>query len=174
MDTRMTVSLPRLLTRPFIKPRQLYGIEYRSTLFGVHVPRRTDPTLTDTWLLTFQKREDATIFADDLHGLRDPDGAWPCRIMTGQPKKTSISPDVAGRGRKHGDEASRRRPEGLRIRTFSERALARRCALSGLRLRVGKKAKGGYIFEASRNSQLYTTTSEDVVRHLEKLMPDDE
>ncbi len=84
-------SFPRLLARPVMKPKKLYGIELNQTLFGVHVPRKApDTAVTDTWLLTFTRSEDAESFADELQSIKKHEGDWPTRILANRPRKTKV------------------------------------------------------------------------------------
>lgn len=163
-------SFPRLLARPLMKPNKLYGIEYKQTLFGVHVPRKAPQTeVTDTWLLTFSNSDDAETFADELESIKEQEGGWPERVLANRPKKTpAYRPDTHKRSRKHEDKRE------LRITEMSEKTLVRYCALTGMYLRVGKKAKeGGFVFNAHSCGLMSMVSRHEITKHLEKLLPDD-
>ncbi len=48
---KMSFSLSGILPRPTLIKNRLFGIQYDSTMYGVHVPKAQDTSLTETWIL---------------------------------------------------------------------------------------------------------------------------
>lgn len=167
-------SLPRLLARPLVKPRKLYGIEYNQTLFGLHVPSKKNPETTETWLLTFATKDDAANFADDLLLAKQENGSWPTRILKEQPSVRDSGPFVRSAQRTQHVKRQKLEHKALQIKSMEERSLLRHCALTGMLLRVGRKVGSkGYQFERSLRSMFYRASPQEVVMHLEDMFERD-
>lgn len=167
-------SLPRLLAKPLLKPRKLYGIEYNQTLFGVHVPSKKNPETTETWLLTFTKEDDAATFADELLFAKHENGSWPTRILKEQPAVRDSGPFVRSANRTQHIKRHKMEHKALQIKSIEERSLVRHCALTGMLLRVGRKVGSkGYQFERNFRSMFYRASPQEVILHLEDMFEKD-
>ena len=172
------VALPRLMARPFLKPRRLYGIEYNKTLFGVHVPCKQHPETTETWLLTFVKRQDAANFADELLLDKQEKGKWPTRIVK-QPAVLDAGSFWTIRSANRPQNAKRQKLERdgacLQIKSIEERTLLQLCAVTGILLHIGRKVGGkGFQFERSFRNLFYKASPQEVVLHLEDMFESNE
>lgn len=172
----ISYSLPKLIAKPFLKPRRLYGIEYNKTLFGVHVPCKQHPETTETWLLTFVKRDDAANFADELLLDKQEKGNWPTRIVK-QPAVLDAGSfwTIRSANRPQNVKRHKLKLEGLQIKSIEERTLLQLCAVTGILLHIGRKVGGkGFQFERSFRNLFYKASPQEVVLHLEDMFESNE
>ena len=151
-STMNHLSIPRLVTKTLFKPRELYGIEYNNTLFGIHVPRRVETHLTETHLFAFSRQQDAKDFLEELLYLKSVQGKWPSRIV-----KTTLQKRGSGilmRSSKHKQQYAQAdefaTSKELSLQKLNTKKILRQCAMTGMLLRIGRKLPGGegFLFES--------------------------
>lgn len=168
VKSMISFSIPRLLVKPFVKPRKLYGIGYKQTLFGVHVPCKKYPETTETWLLAFGRKDDAANFADELLLDKEEKGCWPTRIIR-QPAVRN-SPFWTVRARNRYQRRQKREKNVLQIIVIEERSLLYLCAVTGMLLHIGRKVGSkGFQFERSFKNWFYKASQQEMILHLEDM-----
>lgn len=72
-----------LLARPIhrVFSPKIWVIKKDSTFYGMHVPKYNDDKITETWLLAFNKKNEAHRFSERLYNSYRKRREWPTRFI---------------------------------------------------------------------------------------------